>query len=167
MLESVLEETDDSEVNFKVRTALALLTVVAERQTVAGEALALIAIGRYWSVDICTIVEKDPSGPSKVFPWVPIVQESRALFFTANRKLRRGTEDGFTPAHEARHTVSAIRESPIVPQRNSCWCDLGGCRLYWTDSTWVEQNRFRSSISFQTGTEVRHRPRRVPLSALG
>lgn len=39
LLESVLDSTEGSEVHFKLRTALSLLTVVKERDDVAREAL--------------------------------------------------------------------------------------------------------------------------------
>lgn len=40
MLESVLEESDDSEICFKLRTSLQLISVVREQEKVAKEALA-------------------------------------------------------------------------------------------------------------------------------
>lgn len=40
LLESVLAMTDDSEVHFKVRTALSLLAVIKEREDIAQELLA-------------------------------------------------------------------------------------------------------------------------------
>jgi hypothetical protein len=39
LLENALAETDDSEVRFKLRTALQLLAVVENRQEIASEAL--------------------------------------------------------------------------------------------------------------------------------